>query len=139
MGIAPCSKGGRDLQQMRPGGDDRKPRYRAAMALSLDPAVGLEPPRGGFADPTDVARPGIDRMRDFVRGPLPPLGRLTGLHAVEVGVGSATIRVNRGVISSVMRLIEPPFPAATRHSKTTTTRVPLSATHCYIFTSSSRR
>ena len=45
--------------------------------------------------------------------------------------------VMRGFMCSVMRLIAPPLPAASRPSKTTTTRVPVAATHCSIWTSSS--
>ena len=55
----------------------------------------------------------------------------------SVGFGSATCLVIRGFVCSVIRLIVPPLPAASRPSKITTTRAPVSATHCSIFTSSS--
>src|SRR5215472_13310779 len=42
------------------------------------------------------------------------------------GAGSATTRNTRGLTRSVMALIVPPLPAASRPSKTTTTRSPLS-------------
>src|SRR5690348_12728354 len=42
----------------------------------------------------------------------------------------------RGFRYSAMRLIAPPFPAASRPSKTTTRRSPLTRTHSFSFTSS---
>ena len=50
--------------------------------------------------------------------------------------GSATMRATRGLRCSVIRLIAPPLPAASRPSKTTTTRSPAMRTHSCIFTSS---
>ena len=55
----------------------------------------------------------------------------------SVGFGSATCRVMRGFMCSVIRLIAPPLPAASRPSKITTRRIPVAATHSSIFTSSS--
>lgn len=45
------------------------------------------------------------------------------------GAGSATTRKTRGLTRSVMALMVPPLPAASRPSKTTTTRSPLAFTH----------
>src|SRR6478609_8951815 len=52
------------------------------------------------------------------------------------GLGSATTRTCRGLRCSVIRLIAPPLPAASRPSKMTRTRVPVSATQRCISTSS---
>ena len=54
-----------------------------------------------------------------------------------MGLGSATIRVIRGFMYWVMRLIAPPLPAASRPSNTTTIRAPVAETQSSIFTSSS--
>src|SRR6202034_332539 len=45
------------------------------------------------------------------------------------GAGSATTRNTRGLTRSVIALITPPLPAASRPSNTTTTRKPLCLTH----------
>src|SRR5215510_8716124 len=45
------------------------------------------------------------------------------------GAGSATTRNTRGLTRSVIALIAPPLPAASRPSKTTITRRPFSFTH----------
>ena len=45
------------------------------------------------------------------------------------GAGSATRRKTRGLTRSVIALIVPPFPAASRPSKMTMTRRPLALTH----------
>ena len=47
--------------------------------------------------------------------------REANLTALQVGAASATTRAARGLSVSVMRLIAPPFPAASRPSKLTTT------------------
>src|SRR3954467_13554089 len=47
------------------------------------------------------------------------------------GAGSATTRNTRGLTRSVMALIVPPFPAASRPSNTTITRSPLAFTHSW--------
>src|SRR5262249_44375702 len=44
------------------------------------------------------------------------------------GAGNATVRNTRGLTRSVMALMVPPLPAASRPSKTTTTRKPLCLT-----------
>ena len=49
----------------------------------------------------------------------------------SVGMGSATIRATRGLRYSVTRLIVLPLPAASRPSKTTTTRWPVVLTHSW--------
>ena len=54
----------------------------------------------------------------------------------SVGLGSATVRATRGLRCSETRLIVPPLPAASRPSKTTTSRVPSVRTHSWSFTSS---
>src|SRR5262249_13383285 len=54
----------------------------------------------------------------------------------SVGAGSATTCATRGLRYSATRLITPPLPAASRPSKTTTSRSPLTRTHSFIFTSS---
>ena len=45
------------------------------------------------------------------------------------GAGSATTRKTRGLTRSVMALIVPPLPAASRPSNTTTIRCPVAFTH----------
>ena len=45
------------------------------------------------------------------------------------GAGSATTRNTRGLTRSVIALIVPPLPAASRPSKTTTIRCPVAFTH----------
>ncbi len=55
----------------------------------------------------------------------------------SVGLGSATTRVVRGFMCSVIRLMTPPLPAASLPSNTTTMRAPVAPTHSSIFTSSS--
>src|SRR5678816_1786432 len=45
------------------------------------------------------------------------------------GAGRATLRKTRGLTRSVIALIVPPLPAASRPSKTTMTRRPFSFTH----------
>ena len=57
----------------------------------------------------------------------------------SVGAGSATIRATRGLRYSVTRLIVLPLPAASRPSKTTTSRAPSTRTHSCNFTSSACR
>ena len=53
-----------------------------------------EPVRGEYADPRTFALSGIEQLRaNFATGRLPPLGHLTGLRLVEVGVGSATFEL----------------------------------------------
>ena len=47
----------------------------------------------------------------------------------SVGAGSATTRKTRGLTRSVMRLIVPPLPAASRPSKTTQILAPVAFTH----------
>src|SRR4051812_16260985 len=47
------------------------------------------------------------------------------------GAGSATTRNTRGLTRSVIALIVPPFPAASRPSKITMTRRPLAFTHSW--------
>lgn len=53
-----------------------------------------------------------------------------------MGLGRATIRATRGLRYSVTRLIVPPLPAASRPSKTTTSRTPSARTHSWSFTNS---
>ena len=45
------------------------------------------------------------------------------------GAGSATTRKTRGLTRSVMALIVPPLPAASRPSNTTMIRCPVAFTH----------
>src|SRR4051794_24241825 len=47
------------------------------------------------------------------------------------GAGSATTRKTRGLTRSVIALIVPPLPAASRPSKTMTTRRPFAFTHSW--------
>src|SRR6516162_7634883 len=47
------------------------------------------------------------------------------------GVGSATSRKTRGLTRSVIALMVPPLPAASRPSNTTITRRPVRTTHCW--------
>ena len=54
----------------------------------------------------------------------------------SVGLVERAIRAFRGLRYSVIRLIVPPLPAASRPSKTTTIRAPDALTHCCILTSS---
>lgn len=55
------------------------------------PHIWEEPARGGYTSHEDLARPGIERMRVFMRSGAsgPPISRLTGLTFVEVGAGLA--------------------------------------------------
>ncbi len=46
----------------------------------------------------------------------------------SLGMPRATMRMMRGLVVSVMRLMTPPLPAASRPSKTMPTRNPLSFT-----------
>ena len=55
----------------------------------------------------------------------------------SVGLGSAAMRVTRGFVYCVIRLIVPPLPAASRPSKMTTILAPDCETQSSIFTSSS--
>ena len=57
----------------------------------------------------------------------------------SVGFGSATCFVIRGFMCSVMRLITPPLPAASRPSNTTAIRDFVSQTHSSIWISCSWR
>jgi len=57
----------------------------------------------------------------------------------SVGLGSAAMRVTRGFVYWVIRLIVPPLPAASRPSKITTILAPEAETQSSIFTSSSWR
>ena len=52
------------------------------------------------------------------------------------GAGSATTRNTRGLTRSVIALIVPPFPAASRPSKTTMIRCPVAFTHSWRWHSS---
>ena len=52
------------------------------------------------------------------------------------GLLSATTRAPRGLRCSVKRLIDPPLPAASRPSKTSTWRLPLSLAQYWNFSSS---
>ena len=58
------------------------------------------------------------------------------LRSRSVGAGSAAMRATRGLRYWVIRLMVPPFPAASRPSKTTTTRWPSARTHSWTLTSS---
>src|SRR4030042_2857822 len=64
------------------------------------------------------------------------LWKYHGVFSRSVGAGSATTRQTRGFRLSVMRLITPPLPAASRPSKITTTFRPLVRTHSWSLTSS---
>ena len=63
-------------------------------------------------------------------------GSTTAVFSRSVGVGSATTRTTRGFSSSVMRLMAPPLPAASRPSKMTATLRPWLRTHSCSLTSS---
>jgi uncharacterized protein (TIGR00369 family) len=53
-----------------------------------------EPVRGDFADPSLFGLSGIEQLRaNFAAGRLPPLGHLTGLRIVEIGVGTAVFEM----------------------------------------------
>ncbi|MGB9184117.1 MAG: PaaI family thioesterase, partial [Solirubrobacteraceae bacterium] len=54
-----------------------------------------EPVRGSHPDPELLALPGLEQLRRSVAGGLPeaPLSRLTGMHLVSVGDGTATFRM----------------------------------------------
>src|SRR5659263_186574 len=54
----------------------------------------------------------------------------------SVGEGRAAIRATRGERYSVIRLMVPPLPAASRPSKMITIRAPVPRTHCCSFASS---
>ncbi len=54
----------------------------------------------------------------------------------SVGAGRATMRAIRGLRYWVMVLMVPPLPAASRPSKMTTSRTPLSFTHSCTLTNS---
>src|SRR3954452_10305655 len=54
----------------------------------------------------------------------------------SVGLGSAAMRATRGLRCSATRLMVPPLPAASRPSKTTTSRTPSARTHSCSFTNS---
>ena len=54
-------------------------------------------------------------------------GSTTASRSRSVGAGSATMRATRGLRYSVIRLIAPPLPAASRPSKTITSRSPVGA------------
>src|SRR6266511_4053233 len=58
------------------------------------------------------------------------------LRSRSVGAGSAAIRARRGLRYSLTRLTVLPLPAASRPSKTTTTRAPSARTHSCSLTSS---
>jgi hypothetical protein len=58
------------------------------------------------------------------------------LRSRSVGDGSATIRATRGFRYCATRLMVPPFPAASRPSKTTTTRCCSALTHSWTLASS---
>lgn len=51
-----------------------------------------EPVRGGYPEPGLLGLTGIDQLRSFLRrgGPVPPIGRLTGLLPTDFSVGGAT-------------------------------------------------
>jgi uncharacterized protein (TIGR00369 family) len=61
-------------------------------AVGIDPAIWMEPVRGGYPDPRLFGLPGIEQMRAYFRGlaPAPPLSRLTGARPTHVGPGTAT-------------------------------------------------
>ena len=63
-----------------------------ASALEIDPAIWLEPVRGGYLDPRIFGLSGLEQLRSFFRGlaPPPPLAHLTGMLITEVGPGTAT-------------------------------------------------
>ena len=82
-------------------------------------------------DPGPVV-PGPVHQHDFARQPAGArrsAGSTTGSARRSVGAGSATIRATRGFRNSVTRLIVLPLPAASRPSKTTSTRAPDVRTH----------
>ena len=60
-------------------------------------------------------------------------GNTIGRARARSGVGSATMRQERGLRHSAMRLMTPPLPAASRPSKITTTCRPSSRTHSCSF------
>lgn len=56
-------------------------------------AIWREPPRGSAWDPATIALPGLDRLRAWIRGEMPPtpIELLTGIVPVEAGVGTMTL------------------------------------------------
>jgi len=57
-----------------------------------EPHIWKEPARGTYSAQSDLQKPGIERMRMFMRpdAPQPPISHLTGLKFVEIGAGMAT-------------------------------------------------
>ena len=58
----------------------------------ISPHLENEPARGTYTTVDDLALPGIERMRSFMRpgASAPPVSHLTGLQFVEIGAGLAT-------------------------------------------------
>jgi uncharacterized protein (TIGR00369 family) len=72
--------------------DERDQARPARWAPRIDPAIWTEPVRGGFADPRTLGLPGIEQIRAYLRGgiPPPPPFHLMGLRITEVDEGTAT-------------------------------------------------
>ena len=88
------------------------------------------------ADPRDAAQ--LVALAEAV-GSEPEAWLISDSRWRSVGEGSATMLATRGFMYWVIRLMVPPLPAASRPSKTTTTRLPSALTHSCTFTNSACR
>jgi uncharacterized protein (TIGR00369 family) len=59
---------------------------------TIEPAIWLEPARGGYPDPRILGLSGLEQLRAYFRdvAPKPPIHHLTGMIPTEAGPGSST-------------------------------------------------
>jgi uncharacterized protein (TIGR00369 family) len=79
--------GGRSVREERPSGSEP-----ARWSARIEPAIWTEPIRGGFPDPRILGLPGIEQIRSYLQGhmPPPPPFHLMGLRMTEVLEGAVT-------------------------------------------------